>query len=102
MKTKITLLIAGCVFALASIMFTGEDVATESDLMSKNIEALSQGGEFDGFQQGYTSDTKKKIVSSSFQSTIWGGFWYYEYEEVPCCRVSNPGSACNVAAIGIC
>ena len=103
MKTKKTVLIfALFIICLTSMFLVNTDIAVESDLLSANMEALTNG-EFAGYEAGYVTDSKTvKTGEYQYIYGYLGGIYVPITKTVTCCRVSSPGSACNVAAIGRC
>lgn len=94
-----------CITVVAAIhvVLTSADLSVKpDDLVSKNLEALSRN-EFDGFVQGFVTDSK--WIGTGEYEYIYGylgGIYVEKKVMVNCCRVTNPGTACNVAALGEC
>ncbi|MDR0681191.1 MAG: hypothetical protein LBG15_04985 [Dysgonamonadaceae bacterium] len=66
----------------------------KSDVHIINLEALSN--ESNGsLTRGYKPVQKKIIEYGSYQSTIWGGFWYYNYIYINCCESATQMEFCD-------
>jgi hypothetical protein len=102
MKTKRTLSIVVLLLSAVSLLSLSNESEQKSNLLLLNMEALTQN-EFDGFEQGFVTDSK--WVDTGEYEYIYGylgGVYVPKQERITCCRMSNPGSACNVASLGTC
>lgn len=100
MKKTLLLLGVTITFGLVSINFYLTSAPDkEASLTLQNVEALALRDFEDGelpvdWLQGWSAGTKREPVQTP------NGSW--EMQEVPCCKSSNPHSACSFGEIGPC
>ncbi|MDR2438689.1 MAG: hypothetical protein LBE12_04875 [Planctomycetaceae bacterium] len=59
-----------------------------------NLEALSDEST-GSLTRGYKPVQKKILETGSYQSTNWGGFWYYHYIYINCCGSATQMELCD-------
>ena len=81
--------------AITATLTTVNAGSNESDLLSQNLEALTQG-EWAGWSKGYRMDNVWKITGGGAQGGPGGGGGNVEGMYINCCRESKyETDACN-------